>query len=148
MKHFFIQILNFVWAWADNFGVFSVFSANLSAPILDLWVPCPCLPLINNYLFKKLSLYIQMPNIFLGVGFEFWPQRIRDLAIAWVRSPWPKIYDYAKFFTYVTKTLAQLSTYSRKTGNYNGTIIFEIDSMKKFSPLNLKFTFYAISKPK
>ena len=35
---------------------------------------------------------------------------------------------------YVTKTIANLTTYSRKPGNYNGTIIFEIDIMKKSSP--------------
>jgi hypothetical protein len=28
---------------------FGVFSAGLSAPILVLWVPCPCFPLINHY---------------------------------------------------------------------------------------------------
>ena len=32
---------------------------------------------------------------------------------------------------YVAKTCAHLSTYSRKSGNYNDTIIFEIDIMKK-----------------
>ena len=55
-------------------GAFRVFSA-----ILVLWVPvpCPCFPLINNYFYKKTKpLY---PNIYLG--FEFGPQRIRDLAI-------------------------------------------------------------------
>ena len=45
MKPFFIEISNF-WALADNLGVFS---ADLSAPILVLWVPCPCFPLFNNY---------------------------------------------------------------------------------------------------
>ena len=37
---------------------------------------------------------------------------------------------------------------SRKPENYNGTIIFEIDIMKNSSPLNLKFTLFAMSKPK
>ena len=41
-----------------------------------------------------------------------------------------------KFFTYVTKTRLHLSTYSKKSGNYNGTIIFEIVIMKKSSPIN------------
>ena len=41
-----------------------------------------------------------------------------------------------KFFKYVTKTRANLSTYSRKPGNYNDTIIFEIDMMKKSYPIN------------
>ena len=49
-----------------------------------------------------------------------------------------------------TKTLPHLYKYrhSRKTGNYNGTIIFEIDIMKKSSPLNSKFTFFATVKTK
>ena len=66
-----------------NFGAFGVFSVNLSVPILVLWVPCPCFPLINHYSYKKLSLYIQIPNIYLGLGFEFefGMQRIRELAI-------------------------------------------------------------------
>ena len=54
----------------------------------------------------------------------------------------------SKFVTYVTKTLVNLNTYSRKPGNYNGTITFEIDIMKKSSPLNLKFTFFAAVKTK
>ena len=53
-----------------------------------------------------------------------------------------------KCFTCVTKTIANLSTYSRKPGDYNGTIMFEIDIMKSSSPLNLIFTFFAMSKPK
>ena len=37
---------------------------------------------INQPLFlQKLSLYIQIQNTCLGLGFEFGPQRIRDLAI-------------------------------------------------------------------
>ena len=36
----------------------------------------------------------------------------------------------------VNKTNANVSTYSRKPGNYNGTINFEIDIMKKSSPIN------------
>ena len=55
MKSFFIKITNF-WDWADNFGAFGVFWADLSAPILVQWVPCPCFPLINHYFYKKLSL--------------------------------------------------------------------------------------------
>ena len=42
-----------------------------------------------------------------------------------------------KFFTYVTKTRANLTIHSRKPKNYNGTIIFEIDIMKNSSPINL-----------
>ena len=93
--------------WAGKFWGIWGFSANLSAPILVKfiysekatkfceilwppqniwtlqWVPCPCFPLINDHFYKKLSLYIQIPNIYLGMGFEFefGPQRIRDLVI-------------------------------------------------------------------
>ena len=54
----------------------------------------------------------------------------------------------SKCFTNVTKTIANLTTYSRKPGDYSGTIIFEIDIMKNSSPLNLKFTFFATFKTK
>ena len=77
MKPIFIKIANF-WDWADNLGAFGVFLANLSAPVLVL-----CFPLINHYFYKKLSLYIQIANKYLGLGFEFefGPQSIRDLVI-------------------------------------------------------------------
>jgi hypothetical protein len=64
-----------------SFGAFGVFLANLSAPILVLWVPCPCFLLINHYFYNILSLYMQIPNVYLGLGFEFGPHRISDLAI-------------------------------------------------------------------
>ena len=54
----------------------------------------------------------------------------------------------SKCFTYVTKTIANSTTYSRKPGDYNGTIIFEFDIMKNSSPLNLKFIFFATLKTK
>ena len=44
----------------------------------------------------------------------------------------------SKFFTFVTKTGPNLPTYRRKSEIYNGTIIFEIDIMKK-SIYNLHF---------
>ena len=59
-----------------------VFSAGLSAPILALWVPCPCFPLLNHYFSIKLSHHIQLPNIYLGVGFEFGLQRIWDFTFS------------------------------------------------------------------
>ena len=43
---------------------------------------------------------------------------------------------------YVTKTRANLSTYSRKPGNSHGTIIFEIDIMKKSYPIFVKLDFF------
>ena len=54
----------------------------------------------------------------------------------------------SKCFTCVTKTIANLTTYSRKPGDYNGTIIFEIDIMKNSSPFNLEVTFFATVKTK
>ena len=44
---------------------------------------------------------------------------------------------FHNFFTFVTKTFANLATYSRKQESYNGTIIFEFDIMKNSSPINL-----------
>jgi hypothetical protein len=32
-------------------------------------------------MFSIIQPYIQIPNIYLGLGFEYGPQRIRDLAI-------------------------------------------------------------------
>ena len=49
------------------FEAFGVFSVGLSTPILLLWVPCPC---FYHYFYKKLSLYIQLPNIYLGVEWD------------------------------------------------------------------------------
>ena len=82
---FFIKIPNIGLGqtnWADKFWSLG-FSDNLSAPSLVLWVPCPFLLSINHYFYKKTSLYIHIPNIYLGLGFEFEfrPQRVKDLAI-------------------------------------------------------------------
>ena len=63
-------------------------------------------------------------------------------------SAFEHLYYISKCFTCFTKTFASSATYSRKPGDYNGTIIFEIDIMKNSSPLNLKFTLFAMSKPK
>ena len=59
----------------------------------------PCFPLFNHYFYKKLSLYIQIQNIYLELGFEFGPQRIRDLASC-VGSPC--------FNPYLTKELQNM----------------------------------------
>jgi hypothetical protein len=42
--------------------------------------------MVHHYFYKKLSLYIQISNIYLGLGFEFGPQRNRDLAIVCLQS--------------------------------------------------------------
>ena len=45
-------------------------------------------PSFNHYFYKKLSLYIHIPNIYLGLEFEFdlGLQRIRDLAFGCPQS--------------------------------------------------------------
>ena len=43
-----------------NLGAFVVISVNLSAPILVMWVPCPCFPLFNHDFYKTLSLWLSL----------------------------------------------------------------------------------------
>ena len=67
--------------WADKcwgiWGTFGLFISNHFGTVSPLSMFC-----INQPLFlQKLSLYIQIPNIHLGLGFEFGLQRIGDLAI-------------------------------------------------------------------
>ena len=85
--------------WTDKFwGILGIFDQFISMLINwlngccsnhfryceSMWVPCPCFPLIH-YFYKKVSVYIHVPNIYLGLGFkfefEFGPQIFRDLAI-------------------------------------------------------------------
>ena len=61
-------------------GTFSAFSAKLSAFIL---VQRLSFPLFKHYFYKKLSLYIQLPNIYIWVGFDFGPQRLWDSAFVY-----------------------------------------------------------------
>ena len=57
VKPFFSEISNF-WAWADKFwGIWGIFGR-----------------FVSTHFYKKLSLYIQIPNIYLRLGFEFEPQ--------------------------------------------------------------------------
>ena len=72
--------------WADIFwGMWGIFGRLISthfgrvSPLSMFY--------INQPLFlPKLSLCIQIPNMYLGLGFEFGPQRIRNLAIACPQS--------------------------------------------------------------
>ena len=66
MKPFIIEIHKF-WAWADKLG------KTISTHILHYS--------INHCFYKKLRLYVRIPNIYLGLGFEFefGPQRIKYL---------------------------------------------------------------------
>jgi hypothetical protein len=82
MKPFFIEIPNFGLGqtiWADNFG--GIFGQFISTDFGTV-SPLSMLP-INQTLFlqKKTCLYIQIPNIYLGLGLEFGPKQIRGLAI-------------------------------------------------------------------
>ena len=73
---FFIEIQNVDRQIGQvNSGAFGVFSAELSAHILVQWVLCQCFLLFNHYFYKKLSLYIHIPNVYLGFGFEFGQQK-------------------------------------------------------------------------
>ena len=75
--------------------------------------------------------YGSVLNSFNWISRTFWTSRkCLDLPIFYqtflaVRA--------SKFFT---KTRANSSIYSRKPGNYNCTIVFGIDIMKKSSPIN------------
>ena len=58
-----------------------VFSAQLSALIFGTVSPLSMFSIIQPlFLQKTLSLYTHIPNIYLGLGFEFGPQRIRELS--------------------------------------------------------------------
>ena len=69
-----------------NSGTFGVFLAKLSVPILIQWVPSLYFSLFNHYFYKKLSLYIHILNIYLGLGFKCGLQRIRDLTFVCPQS--------------------------------------------------------------
>ena len=70
--------------WADKFwGIWGIFGRFIST---HFGTESPLsMFFINQPLFlqktKPVCLYIHIPNIYLGLGFEFGPQRIRDLAI-------------------------------------------------------------------
>jgi hypothetical protein len=82
MKPIFIKIVNF-WARADNLGQqilgHFLYFQNLFGTVSSLSM----FSLINHYFYKKLSLYIEISNIYLGLGFEFGPPRIRNLAVVY-----------------------------------------------------------------
>jgi hypothetical protein len=79
MKPFFIKIPNF-WAWANTFwSIWGIFGQFISTHFGTVNMFS-----INQPLFlQKISLYIHIPNIDLGLGFEFdfGSPKIRNLAI-------------------------------------------------------------------
>jgi hypothetical protein len=80
MKPFFIEIPNFL-AWADNFlGICGIFSQFISTH-LGTVSPLSMFSINQPLFLQKNKPYIQIPNVYLGLGFLFGPKRIRDLAI-------------------------------------------------------------------
>ena len=70
--------------WADTFwGFGGIFGQFISTHLAHLGTVSSLSMFFVNKLnfYKKLSLYIQILNIHLGLGFEFRLQRVRDLAI-------------------------------------------------------------------
>ena len=60
--------------WTNKFwGIWSIFDQTISESLVHVFRYST---IIST---KKLSLYIHIPNIYLGLGFEFGPKRIRDL---------------------------------------------------------------------
>ena len=61
--------------WADKFwvicGIFGRFKYQ-PAPILILWVPCVCFPLINHYFYKKTKPLYPDPSYLFGIGIWIW----------------------------------------------------------------------------
>ena len=52
-----------------NFGAFST---DLSAPILVLWVSCPCFPLNQPLFLQKTKPLYSNPNYLFGIGIWIW----------------------------------------------------------------------------
>ena len=67
--------------WADKFcGIWGIFSGFISNHFGTM-SPFSMFSINQPLFLQKTSLYIHIPNIYLGLGFEFGSQRIRDLAI-------------------------------------------------------------------
>ena len=81
-----------------NSRAFGVFLAKLSAPILVHWVHCACFPLFN------LSLYIHIQNIYLGLGFEFGPKRIRESLRVHSQGADKKLTDFWQTCLYINQS--------------------------------------------
>ena len=78
-----------IWAtvWADKFwGIWGIFSRFISTHFGTV-SPLSMFS-INQPLFRQKTkhLHIQIPNIHLGLGFEFGPQRTRDLGFVCPQS--------------------------------------------------------------
>ena len=94
-----------------NFGIFL---AELSAPILALWVHCPCFPLINHYFYKKLSLYLYpYPKYLFRIGIWIWAAKNYGFChrVSVVRAPINFFFDLIWFdFPIFLKTFDVVQT--------------------------------------
>ena len=70
--------------WSDKFwGIWNIFVRFVITHFGTEESPLSMFSINQPLFLQKLSLYIQIPNIYLGLGFEFEfeLQKIRDLAI-------------------------------------------------------------------
>ena len=78
-------IKGLLWAGANKLGRWILGHLGFFGPIISTHFgtvsPLSMFSFIQPlFLPKKLSLYLQTPNFYLGLRFEFGPQRIRNLA--------------------------------------------------------------------
>ena len=77
MKPFFIETQTNL---ADKFwSIWGILGQTISTHFGTV-SPLSMFSIIPPVFLQKLSLYIHIPNIYLGLGFEFGLQRIRDVA--------------------------------------------------------------------
>ena len=69
-----------------NSGALGVFRPNYQHPFWYNESLVRVFHLFNHCFYKKLSLYIHIPNTYLGLGFEVGLQRMRDLALVCPQS--------------------------------------------------------------
>ena len=90
MKPFFIETQTNL---ADKFwSIWGILGQTISTHFGTV-SPLSMFSIIPPVFLQKLSLYIHIPNIYLGLGFEFefGPQRIRDLVPSCVRGLYQRI---------------------------------------------------------
>jgi hypothetical protein len=79
MKRFFIKMQNF-WAWADNqinwtdkfWGIWGIFGQTIITNFGTV-SPLSMFSIFQPLFLQKLSRSIHIPNIYLGLEFEFGP---------------------------------------------------------------------------
>ena len=79
MKPFFIEIPNF-WTWANQFwGIRGILGQTISTHFSTV-SPLSMFSINQSLFLQKTKPLYPHHQIYLGLGFEFVPQRIRDLA--------------------------------------------------------------------